>query len=94
MSTFKTREVSAALQRKGFELRDSHHSMFHLRVDGKDVGIHTKISHGERDIDDTLAGLMRKQMKLSTRKEFALFVECPMTFNEYLGILRSAGHLD
>lgn len=86
MSTFATRHVAAALQRKGFVLRESHHSFFHFLIDGKDVGISTKISRGEREIDDSLASRMRKQMKLGSSQDFRRFVDCPISLDEYVAL--------
>jgi hypothetical protein len=93
MRPFSARDVEAALLRKGFTARESHHTMFHFIHDGKDVGVSTKISHGEREIGIGLVKRMRAQMRLRTNTEFQRFVECPMTKDEYEQVLCEEGVL-
>lgn len=90
---FDARRVTAALLKKGFRARQNDHTFYHLTIDGKDAGVFTKISHGERQIGDPLAKHMQKQMKLSTMNEFRNFVDCPMSYEEYLANLKKAGFL-
>jgi hypothetical protein len=90
---YDARKVSSSLQRKGFSLRQNDHTFFQLIVDGKDAGVFTKISHGEREIGMPLAKRMQHQMKLPTSSDFRDFVECPMSADEYLALLREGGHL-
>ena len=90
---FDARKVAGSLQRKGFAARQNDHSFFQLLVDGKDVGIFTKISHGEREIGTPLAKKMQHQMKLPTSCNFRDFVECPMSAEDYLALLKDAGYL-
>src|SRR5437660_408920 len=50
-------KFSNALVRKGFERVESkHHTMFYLAVGGTRTGIRTRISHGQRKVDDWLLG--------------------------------------
>ncbi|HEX8407653.1 MAG TPA: hypothetical protein VF883_02235 [Thermoanaerobaculia bacterium] len=93
MGPFPARAVGAALLRKGFTSRETHHTMFHFIHDGKDVGVSTKISQGEREIGIGLIKRMRAQMRLRTNVDFQRFVECPMTKDEYEQILREQGVL-
>jgi hypothetical protein len=65
--------------------------MFHFYHDGKDVGITTKISQGEREIGIGLIKRMRAQMRLRSNAEFAQFVECALSQAEYEQILRTLG---
>lgn len=78
--------VSAALLKKGFQARSSHHTFYHLYVDGKKTLVFTKISHGEREISDSLLKLMARQLRLS-RAEFIRLIECPLSAQEYLRLL-------
>ena len=86
------REVAANLKRKGFTPDDGDHTFYRLFVDGKNTGIRTKISHGEKEIHDGLLGQMAKQTKL-VKKEFLELVDCPMTLERYLELLRERDHL-
>lgn len=90
---YDARTVAASLKRKGFSTRQNDHTFYHLIVDGKDAGIFTKISHGEREIGTALAKRMQLQMKLQTTSQFRDFVDCPMSHEDYLELLRAAGHL-
>ena len=90
---YDARKVTASLQRKGFLRRQNDHTFFHLIVDGKDAGIFTKISQGEREIGTPLAKKMQHQMQLPSSSDFRDFVDCPMSADEYLDLLRRNGHL-
>jgi hypothetical protein len=91
MSTRKCKDVSAALLKKGFQLREGDHQYFvyHRSSDAKKTPIFTKISHGEREIGDFLLGHMAKQCKV-TRADFLDLVDCPMDRAAYESKL--AGH--
>jgi predicted RNA binding protein YcfA (HicA-like mRNA interferase family) len=86
------KEVAANLKRKGFTLDEGDHTFYRLFVDGKNTGIRTKISHGEREIHDGLLAQMAKQTKL-VKKEFLELVDCPLTLERYLELLRERDHL-
>lgn len=88
------RAVASALERKGFEKRDNDHSFFHFQVDGCDVGISTKISHGERELGRPLLGAMKKQLKFQSSGDFERFLDCPMSEEEYVQHLRDQGHVE
>jgi len=87
------RDVAAGLQKKGFLLRESHHSFYHLYVDGKKTVIFTRISQGEKEIHDALLGAMARQVKLN-RKQFNDLVECPLTLEEYVRLLQRDGAIE
>ncbi len=91
MGPFAARDVAGALIRKGFEARESHHTFFHLKHNGKDVGVSTKISHGEREIGVGLVKRMRAQMRLATNADFGRFVECNLTHEDYVALLKAQG---
>jgi len=88
----KAREIEAALLQKGFVKRSSHHNLFYLCVDGKITGIHTFMSHGVREYGNPLLERMKTQLHLSP-KELELFIRCPLTFEEYISLLRVRGIL-
>lgn len=80
--------------RKGFKKDENDHTFFHLYVNEKDVGIFTKISHGEKEIGTPLAKRMQQQLKLQSSGNFRDLVQCPLSFDEYLALLRRSGDLD
>jgi len=88
----EARDVEAALQKKGFKRREGKDAYYHLYVDGKKTPIFTKISHGEKEIHDGLLGAMSRQMQLSKR-QFGDFVDCPLTMEAYILLLRQSGKI-
>lgn len=83
------------LKKKGFV--DSHsrscdHKYLDLFIDNKYVG-YTKISHGNGDLNDFLIKQMSDQCKLS-KQQFADLVNCPLSKEAYIEILREKGYLD
>ncbi|QYK49197.1 MAG: hypothetical protein KF838_04925 [Phycisphaeraceae bacterium] len=84
-------KVRAALTSKGFQRSNSKDEMYHFFVDGKKTAVWTKISHGEKEIHDgLLATMSRRQLRLS-RGQFDQLVECPLSRDAYLEILRKQG---
>jgi DNA-binding transcriptional regulator YiaG len=61
-------------------------------MDGKLI-LYTKISHGSgKDLDNHLIRQMSSQCKL-TKEQFANLVNCPMSKDEYLSIIKDNGAL-
>jgi hypothetical protein len=46
VKTCKARDIEAALLKKGFWAKDSHHRLFYLTKAGKITDVHTFMSHG------------------------------------------------
>ncbi len=67
--------------------------MFRLVVAGKKRAIRTRISHGAREYDDALLGLMARAMKLRRRKQ-GDFINCPMDGAGYVELLTRRGELE
>lgn len=88
----RARDVSSALERKGFKRRESKDAYFELWVDGKKTPIFTKMSQGEREIHDGLLGAMARQLRLR-KTQFDDLVECPLSMEDYVGILQEDGHI-
>ena len=87
------RDVSASLLRKGFQERKGDHKFYHLFVGDKKTTIFTKISNGVKEIPDNNLSQMAKQVKLCNR-DFRKLVDCPLTQEAYLEILRENKHID
>lgn len=86
------KEISSALEKKGFLRRESKDAYFHLWVDGKKTPIFTKMSQGEREVHDGLLGAMARQLRLR-RAQLDDLVECPLSKEEYVQILRAGGYI-
>ena len=82
MSSYRTGKIEAALKKKGFVKKESHHRMYMYYFDGKKTSVRTRISHGVSEYGDSLLGRMANQLKLSKR-QLEDFIECPMTAEKY-----------
>lgn len=86
-------KIEQSLLRKGFVLDNRHHRYFLHKVDGRETGVKTKVSHGKKykRLDESLQAVMKRQLKLDTSAEFRDLVECPMSADYYLAKLRAKG---
>ena len=91
MASFKTRDFEHALRQKGFVEDKTHHRMFWLFVDGKRSSVRTRTSQGERNFDDSLMNQRRKQMGNLSKKQMEDFIDCPLTYKDYVDVLEKAG---
>jgi hypothetical protein len=89
---YKVRDIESALQKKGFLKKTTHHKLFYLCINDRITGIHTFISHGLFEYNDTLLSKMKHQMHLSGN-ELDAFIKCPLTSEEYVAILNERGIL-
>ena len=90
MTVLKTRDVIRALIKKGFQSVEGDHTYFILYIDRKKTSIRTKISHGSREIDDFLMGMMASQLKLD-KKGFKEFIDCKKSQENYINELKREG---
>jgi hypothetical protein len=84
--------IHSGLMKKGFRPRENDHTFYHLFVNEKKTVIFTKVSHGEKEVGDKLLGMMARQVRL-TKRDFLNLVDCPLKMDEYLILLRQAGHI-
>jgi hypothetical protein len=82
-----------ALKKKGFAQKDTHHRMSCLCVNGRITGVHTFMSHGQKDYSADLLAKMKNQLHLSG-KEFADLIQCPLTREQYLRLLVERGVIE
>lgn len=88
MASLDVSKVSSSLKKKGFkEEREGKHINYYFHHNGKDTGIRTWISHGDKEIRDHLIACMVKQTKLD-KAQFLDLVNCPMTEEQYIEILK------
>lgn len=86
------REIATSLQQKGFKKKENDHVFFHLWIDGKKTSVYTKLSHGEKEVSDSLLGMMARQVKLN-RRQFDNLIDCPLSAEDYIKLLKDSGHL-
>ncbi len=90
MKPRKTTDIISVLKRKGFQQTASHHRYLHLFVEDATTEIYTFVSHGIEEYGNDLLSKMKKQLGFSDNKEFEKFLDCPMTFEEYVSMLSAA----
>lgn len=83
------------LKKKGF-VEPKNKSTDHIRLEfwynGKLTRAKTKLSHNKQDINDSLMGLMSKQICL-TKKQFIEFSKCTLSQPQFEEILNQQGYL-
>jgi predicted RNA binding protein YcfA (HicA-like mRNA interferase family) len=93
MPTLKSDKIVKSLKSKGFTKEQGDHVYLEFHLDGKFI-LHTKVSHGSNhDLGPNLVSLMSKQCQLS-KKQFMDLVNCPLSADEYVDVLREKGVLD
>jgi len=90
MKIRKSREVIKTLQKKGFQLNPNkkHHKFYYLTINGKKTDIYTYFSHSIDDLDNKLLSSIKSQLKFISHFEFENFLDCPLTLDMYLDILK------
>lgn len=91
--SIKTRKISSSLQSKGFEKIESDHTFYWFFLEGLRTHIKTKISHGKNEYGDYLLSAMRKQLKLNSPLELKDLINCPMSQERYIELLRERDEL-
>ena len=92
MASLDSEEVKKALKNKlgCTEEKDGDHLRYSLWDDGILLS-RTKISHGSRHtIGDTLVSKMTRQIKLGTNGNFVGMVQCSLSKEKCLEIIRAA----
>jgi hypothetical protein len=90
MATLDTKKAYKNFCKKGFQEAKSKspdHKWIEFWFDGKLTRIRTKFSHGKKEVDNSLIGLMSKQIKLS-KLEFMEFADCKLSEASYIKILK------
>lgn len=90
----KPGDVEKSLMKKGFKRKEGDHSYFnYFTKAGKKTSVFTKTSHGAKELDDSLLGMMARQCKLS-RQNFDLLIECPLDRDSYERKLVEVGAIE
>lgn len=75
-----------ALKAKGMVPDESHHHMLRKKVLGVTTLV-TRVSHGAKEIDDHIGGLMATQCCLRL-SEFWRLVDCPLSESEWDALVK------
>ena len=85
--SIKARQFDQLMRKLGFEVRQTHHLLAWLEIDGK-VAVRTRRSNTAGDLP--AVRLIRRQMHLNGR-EFRGAISCTVTHDDYVEILRGKG---
>jgi hypothetical protein len=89
MPVLDAKKTYQNLLSKGFIAAKGDHKFLEFFHNGKFI-LHTKISHGEKELQDFHIGMMKRQCKLE-KKEFIDLASCPLSAEQYLQILKENG---
>ena len=89
MPVLDAKKTYQNLLSKGFKAAKGDHKYLEYYFNGKFI-LHTKISHGEKELQDFHIGMMKRQCKLE-KSQFLDLANCPLSANDYLEILRKSG---
>ncbi len=85
----KKREVGKIFKKLNLSVRSTGHYYGWLVVDGIKI-LRVHYSHGKGDISEKIENKIRGQLKLS-HKDFKELVDCPLTYEKYIRLLKQKG---
>jgi hypothetical protein len=85
----KVKDIEKVFKKLALKVRSTGHNYGWLIVDGKKI-LRVHYSHGKGDIPDKIANKIRGQLKLP-QKDFKQLIECPLTYVDYINILKQKG---
>ena len=97
MPSWKWKEVRKALTSKGFVHDDNTtHEMYRFVYEGKITSIRTMISFGNKKELNSRSPLATRfqQQTLLQNKQLTDFLNCPLSEQDYIEILKSKGKLE
>lgn len=85
--------IEASLPNKGFVEEDTHHRYFYHEFQGKRTGAYTYTSRGTKykTYGVSLLKRMKFELRLDSIGQVADLCMCPMSGDQYTGILRTKG---
>ncbi len=84
MPTYRTQEFEAALERLGFRRDKTHHNMFWYFRDGRKTSLRTRTSQGEKEFDESMLSMRRKQLGNLSKSQFLDLMNDRLTPEAYL----------
>ena len=87
----KKKDIERIFTKLDLKVRATGHNYGWLVVNGKKI-LRVHYSHG-RDIPDNVVNKIRGQLKLST-KDFKNLIKCPLTYQDYIAILKQKKIID
>lgn len=88
----KKNEIEKIFKKLDLKVRSTGHNYGWLIVNGKKI-LRVHYSHGKGDIPEKVVNKIRGQLKLS-KKDFKELADCPLTYKEYINVLKQKGIID
>lgn len=88
----KTYEIEKIFKKLDLKARSTTHKYGWLVVNNRKI-LRVHYSHGRGDIPEKIANKIRGQLKLS-QKDLRDLIDCPLTYGDYINILRRKGILE
>lgn len=87
-------KIRNALVKKGFREKSNDHDYYHLYIAGKKRNVFTYLSRGSKykEYSDDLIRAVAHQIGL-IKKEFFEFVECPLTHERHVELLKQRNRI-
>ena len=85
----KINEMEKIFRKLDLKVRSTGHNYGWLIVNGRKI-LRVHYSHGKGDIPSVVVNKIRGQLKLS-QKDFVELINCPLTHEDYLNILKQKG---
>ena len=85
----KKNEMDRVFRKLDLTVRSTGHNYGWLIFNGKKI-LRVHYSHGKGDIPEKITSKIRGQLKLS-EKDFRNLVDCPLTYEGYITLLKSKG---
>ena len=98
MTEIKRRKVESILKKKGFEKEKTHkdHIWYVLIVNNEiepKIKVHMSMGgHGE-NIRQQNMKKMALEMRMDNQKQFQNFINCPLSYDQYLDYLRKNNYI-
>ena len=88
----KKKEIEKIFRKLDLNVRSTGHQYGWLLVNGTKI-LRVHYSHGRGDIPGKVINKIRGQLKLSKR-DFKDLIECPLTYEDYISILKQKRFID
>ena len=88
----KKKEIEKIFKKLNLKIRSTSHNYGWLIVNGKKI-VRFHYSHGKGEIPEKVVNKIRGQLKLS-KKDFKALINCLLTYEDYLALLKEKGLIE
>lgn len=88
----KKAEIGRIFEKLKLDVRSTKHRYGWFTFEGKKI-LRVHYSHGKGSVPGRVSDKIRSQLKLS-QKDFRDLIDCPLTLEDYISILKKKGLID